>query len=373
MEVCIYEDRAVNLVGVKLLILSLERYEPSWAIRLFTPDAPVAFRAWVSRRANVRPDYNWVSGADGWNVKPKLLRRLVEEHGDCTLWLDSDLIVTGALGPMLANSAPETLIVAEEEPWQRFAGSLHRTSAWGLEPGRVIPTSVNSCVVRVSSHHQELLKDWEAMLARPDYKQMQQLPWNERPFTMIGDQDALCALAGSHKYFELQVGFLRQGRDVAHCFNEDGYTCTHRLSRAFRGLPPLLHAQGEKPWKQAQGRKLHLELSPYRYAALAYESELNPSERDWLHPNSYLGRLLHMAALGEPNLGGFIPAALRTGYRLSGRAVMGGVRAILRRPLAPRPAALTNEKEPFRFGAVARAGLTLTAGAPRSGERGNRL
>jgi hypothetical protein len=349
MEVCLYEDRAANLVGVKLLILSLARHEPHWTIRLFAPDAPAPFRAWASTRANVRPNYDPVAGADGWNVKPRLLRQLLEEGRDRLLWLDSDLIASAALPSILKNSSAETLIVAEEEPWQRFAGSLYRTPSWGLDRGRTVATSVNSCVVRVSHHHYELMKDWEELLARPDYQQMQQLPWHERPFTMIGDQDALCALVGSRKYSGLQVRFLRQGRDVAHCFNEDGYTCGDRLHHAFRGLPALLHAQGEKPWKQGAGRKLHLELSPYSYAAAVYANDLDPSERSWIYPHSRTGRLLSFTALGEPNLAGFIPAMLRTTYRRTGRTAMGLVRAILRRSIAPRLPGASEEKTSFRL------------------------
>ena len=44
-----------------------------------------------------------------------------------------------------------------------------RAAAWSLETGRILDEAVNTCVLRVTSAHQELLAQWKRMLQRPEY------------------------------------------------------------------------------------------------------------------------------------------------------------------------------------------------------------
>lgn len=316
--VIIYEDRPRDLVGVKLILASLARFEPSWHIRLIVPtDVQTEFHAF---NANVAVDRR-KRQATGWNVKPAVLIEALCEDDRPVLWLDSDLLLSAPISSMLAKFDPAHLVVAEEPRGGRNPGSQFRTSAWNLESGRHIKSGVNSCVLRVSHAHLPLLVAWSGLLADPHYLQAQDRPWHERPPWMMGDQDPLAALLGSTLFANIPIGFLRQGSDIAQCFNEDGFSVADRIAHAFRPLPPIVHAQGAvKPWHARSPRAVHLELSPYRWAAQPFANLLEPADREWMNLSSLLAKLLNTLALEDAALAGLAPALWRTLVRNAGRA-----------------------------------------------------
>jgi hypothetical protein len=64
--VCLYEDRPTDLVGLKLLILSLEQYSPDVPIYVFFPTATYAFRQWLAQHPQAQLQ-TLEASASGWN------------------------------------------------------------------------------------------------------------------------------------------------------------------------------------------------------------------------------------------------------------------------------------------------------------------
>jgi hypothetical protein len=144
----------------------------------------------------------------------------------------------------------------------------------------------------------------------------------------MSDQDALTALLGARDWTAIEIDLLKCGIDIAQCFQEDGYTVGQRMRNFSSGLPPFVHAQGEKPWRVEKGRHAYLELSPYRYVALEYADAL--PEKDWMIVKTIGGQALDGLFLGDPNLAGIVPAIRRTWERQVGWVVGGALRVALK-------------------------------------------
>jgi hypothetical protein len=161
----------------------------------------------------------------------------------------------------------------------------------------------------VDRTHIELLEVWKQLLESPAYLEAQASPWKSRPWHMKGDQDALTALLGSRRFADIRFKLLRNGRDIAHCFEADGYSFRARLAHAFRPLPQLLHAQGVKPWRAWHdgGKPLSLVLSPFVFEARSYSSQVD-DDMDWCKVAGVIPGLLQLLALGDPGLSGAMHA-----------------------------------------------------------------
>lgn len=314
MVVCAYEDRVSDLVGLKLLVLSLAQHCPGLPIHLFCPSATPEFCQWIEKYPQVQlrelPNLN----IKGWNVKPDILMYLLDEGHEQAIWIDSDIIVTKDFRPLLAHLTDDTLVVAQENCWESSKGSVERTKAWGLSHGRSLVDVACSCVIRVTPAHRRLLEAWKQYLADPVYLEAQ--PKWPRPFHLMGDQDVLTALLGSSEFADIKLHWLRRGVDIAQCFRADGYTVGERLANLFSGLPVFVHAQGPKPWRDkgkdgvATGVAVtYLELSPYCFAARPYSEQLN-EDTSWINIESTLGKVLHTLTFGNPSLQG-LPLALQ--------------------------------------------------------------
>ena len=73
MLVCLYEDRPNQVTGLKILLLSLERYCPTWPVRLQFPGIPDSFRAWLRRFSQVSLCEERLPSSGSYNVKPAVL------------------------------------------------------------------------------------------------------------------------------------------------------------------------------------------------------------------------------------------------------------------------------------------------------------
>jgi hypothetical protein len=319
---CGYEDRVRDLIGLKLLATSVHRHCPSLPLRLTAPQGPPGFREFFARFPNV----SWVSLANGqhrgWDVKPVVLLEALDAGASEAIWIDSDIIFNGDPRRLLASLGPTEILCAEERAWSAHDGGSERTRLWGLEVGRSVPRTMNSCVLRVTNAHRDLLRAWMDLLARPEYRQVQSMPVMERPFHMLGDQEALTALLGDKRFADVPIRYLRRGRDIAHCFAEDGYTLGDRLWNLGRGLPVLVHCPGSKVWDmEARRRLVHLDRSPFLWLARHYRDELG-DETGWMEP-------LHPRPWDRwfPNH----PNLLGLGIALSHQMRRIGVRSTLRR------------------------------------------
>src|SRR5207249_4169254 len=102
----------------------------------------------------------------------------------------------------------------------------------------------------------------------------QALPFERRPFHLASDQVLLTALLGNEEFGRLPFDSIRVGRHIAQCAGSSSYRPHHRLLDVVRGLPPLIHCIGRKPWESTpesgmEGFLLDLatDVSPYVLAA----------------------------------------------------------------------------------------------------------
>jgi hypothetical protein len=199
-----------------------------------------------------------------------LFQELNEERQEA-LWLDDDMIVTRALSSLVKQFPPDSLILAEE--WLR-AEAVPASHFWGLPAGRTIPV-VDNCFVRATQAHRPYLERYLQLARDPRYRAAQALPFERRPLHLLRDGWILIALLQSQEFSGVDFVCVRRGRDIAQCAGSSGYRLQDRLLDLFRGLPPLIHGVGRKPWEaaksQGSGQQFLLDLatdvSPYVLAA----------------------------------------------------------------------------------------------------------
>jgi hypothetical protein len=328
---CLAEDREWEEVGLRFAISSLLRACESARVVVYRPNPSQDFRRWLSSRPQAELVSEFPPGASSWNCKPHTLLPLLEAGADEAIWLDSDILVTRDPSFLFDGLAPDVLLGAEEFPTSPHPkGFAVRTRAWGLEPGRESPVTLNSCVVRVTRSHVPLLKRWHELLADPQYLAAQKMAGDERPFHLIGDQDLLNALLGSAPFSDFPIRFLRIGRDVIHCGGAVGYSMGRRMGDLFRRTPPFLHAIAGKPWYVFHPeyasrhsrwftwyRRLLQETSPYVAAARRMRADV-AMPCPWLDARSPLGWCMRMLGFGHSALLGF-PLTLAATAALTAR------------------------------------------------------
>lgn len=343
MIICIHEDRYEHIPGVKLAILSLLRHCPTLSMIVSFPHAPVPFRTWVESLSNVDLLDDPKLAGLGWNIKPVLLLRCLEEGHTDVVWIDADIIVNQDFRSRFSTFDEKTLVVAPEYYWGPQQGGNHRATTWGLKPGRSLSATANTGIVRVTPHHIELLQAWKYLLNHPAYITAQRQPAGDRPLAMIGDQEVLTALLGSEEFSAVPLEILQRGTDIAQCAGAAGYTPAERLKALFHTPPLFIHAIGGKPWMRshylagawkpeqplrerlrASYEYLHLELSPYVAAARHYQDKMGEAA-DWMNIHSIPGQFLHKVCLGNPALQGLPLACVEASARRL-RYVMGGDR-----------------------------------------------
>ena len=319
MLVCVYEDRPAALIGVKLLVLSLESQCPGLPIAVSCPLEDRAFGDWVRRHECVEFHEDPSMAGQGWNSKPVLLKKLLDDGHEEVIWIDSDVIVARDFRHLLRTRGQDEIVVGQEQYWGLHQGGTIRTRLWGLAPGRPLPWTANSGFVRVTPAHRSLLDAWLQLLSAPEYAEAQrQEPMHERPIHMQGDQDVLTALLAARDFADLPVAFLRRGRDIVQCIGPGGYAVHERLLNLWRGLPPLVHGIDPKPWQlptlaatnglKDQYHRVACELSPYAWVAQRHIEALG-EPLPGVEVRTLAGRILDAAAFGNPTARG-IPLAL---------------------------------------------------------------
>lgn len=315
IPVCLFEDREECILGVKLLVLSAQSHEPNWHFHAFIRNFRQEDQEWLSAQPNVTLRTEIPTDQKGWNVKPSLLHQLLTETGGPILWCDSDIILAAPVSGILDQLDESIFVATEEYGWGRKKGSKLRTAGWDLVEARPLAKTVNSCFMRMNRSHLPLLSAWETLLLNPNYVKAQEGGWDQRPLHLMGDQDVLTALLASPEHAYVPVHLLKSGRDIAQCFEEDGYTVQDRLMNfIMHRVPPLIHAQGGKPWKKGQ-RASYQQLSPYNKVAAPYlVSEKLPDQ--WTNADSEFEKKMEKWFANDPNLCGLIPALARTMRRV---------------------------------------------------------
>jgi hypothetical protein len=322
--VCLYEDRPNQVTGLKILLLSLERYCPTWRVRLRLPCVTDSFRAWLERFPQVSLQEEGLPSSGSYNVKPWVLLDGLDTGAESCLWLDTDVFVNGSL--RFITELPLETIVVTQDPWEYPDGSTHRCDTWGLAAGRSLPGPLNTAAVRVTQSHKEFLKAWQRLVSIEEYLGQQAKPAAQRNGHMLGDQDALSALLASKEFCSIPVRRLQHSVEILQHHGAGAYGPRQRWSNLIHGMPPLIHAMGTvKPWKMPERPRLlasprdyyertYLELSPYAHFARQYRLLLN-EEAGWLDVRTVPGVLGTLAAFNWPALKGLVQATLHRARR----------------------------------------------------------
>lgn len=346
--VCIAENRASCEPALRLLVASLARHSPDCRVRLFAPSATPDFTVWLAGYPQVGLSIEpFAGGWDKYEVKPKALLAVLREGAASAVWIDSDIVVTSDFRGLLRGLAQDEIVVTEEALSALDPGVSENaapTRGWRLPVGRILPIAPNSGVVRVTPAHVPLLEAWRTLLESAEYRDAQALPWAQRPVHCFGDQEVLAALLCSADYADVPVRMLRRGRDIVQYFGTAGFTVRDRLRSLWRGLPPLVHSQGYRPWWPQTAwegpgfLRLYYELSPY--TVLAQRNAAVLADRGWLRAPSRAARMLRLAGLRSPALTGLPLAAIADMRRLvvAARARLGMLRPAAVSPTARVPA-----------------------------------
>jgi hypothetical protein len=318
---------------VKLAILSLRQCCPALSIVVSCPSAPPSFIEWLSRIPRVTLAQYPETQNCLWNAKPTVLLRLLKEGYPEVIWVDSDIIAHRDVLTPLTELSARSFGATQETYYGHMQGGTARTIAWGLKPGREMPCTVNSGVLRVTPEHVELLTAWEQLLGHPLYRRAQALQWFRRPLHMLSDQEVLTGLLGAQEFSGIPLVLLRRGIDIAQCMGPSGFTPRERITALHKGLPGLIHSMGSKPWMKAPQPPpfelsapslrryydyLHLELTPYVSVARRYAQYLD-EDLQWMESSSRAARFMAAATLSTPTLQEFplslIDATGRTSRR----------------------------------------------------------
>ena len=314
MRVVTYEDRPGEVIGLKLLLLSLHKHCPEVAVDVFVPRVDAAFERWIARVDNAHLHGMEHAVRRGFNVKPGLLQRVLEQGASEALWMDSDVMVVRDFRQWLHAAPSSSLVVAEDRFGAPWRGRSSYARAWGFRVGREMPRQLNACVIRVLPTHIPLLRAWDDLLGHRTYLAAQEIHWSERPSHVFGDQEVLSALLESREFSGIPLSFLRKGRDIVHCFEHQGYPAHQMIANVVTGNRPLfVHAQGAKPWLGDGPPLGYLDTSTYTLLARLYASELE-EESSWREPRSRVSRILCRLFRDDPWSSG-IPVALATELR----------------------------------------------------------
>ncbi len=327
LTLCMAEDRLED-TSLRLALLSLRAQCPDVPLTLFRPEASAEFRMWLRGFPQVTLVDARLPGATTWNCKPHVLLALLDQGCEEVVWLDSDLAFARPFTYLFDGLSADTLAVAEDMRFAVPRGTLARTSAWQLPVGKIYPTTINSCVLRVTPRHRPLLARWCELMATPQYQAAQAQPYWNRPLHLRGDQELLNALLGSQEFAHVPVHFLQGGRDLIHCSGRGrSYSTRERLRGLFSPIAPILHNLSalkawqvlddspEKKPKNAFTERLFLEISPYLTLARRYEADLAP-QTAWLHYRSALGSLLRALGCGHYALPGLPLIAALSVWRI---------------------------------------------------------
>lgn len=321
LRVCSYEDRAEAMDSLILMGESLCAADPDISLHLTVPEAPDSVRAWARSRPQVVLSTTQPAGATGWDVKPSLLLQELSEGRQEVLWLDSDIIVTAPVSRILLDFPRDSLLFAEEWTWSKLSVSHF----WGLRSVRPV-VLFNNCFIRATQFHRPLLERWRQMTHDPRYREAQALPFERRPIQALHDGWLLIALLESEDFCHVNFDCIRRGRHIAQCAGPSGYRPHHRLLDLFRGLPPLIHGLGRKPWDSTRGWSsvqqflldLATDVSPYVLAGRRVARSLD-MHNEWLDARTSLGALLRGLTAGHPGMAGLPLAIPQATFRKVGQ------------------------------------------------------
>jgi len=327
LRVCSYEDRPEAMDGVILMGESLCRVDPEVSLHLTLPDAPASVRAWAESRPQVVLSAARPEGVSGWDVKPWLLLEELDSGWPEAIWIDTDMIVTRSISALLDEFPSDSLVVTEE--WNQPC-VIPVCQAWGIPSVRPI-RPINACFIRVTQEHRALVARYLQLVQDPRYRAAQALPFERRPLHLLHDSWAVTALLESEEFSHVSYERLRLGRHIAQCAGSSGYRPHHRILDLFRGLPPLIHCIGRKPWVSGNGRgrmnrhliDLATDVSPYVLASRRVAKDLGISP-SWLGARTRMGSLLRGVTGYHPAMAGLPLSILHAFHMIVNQTLKSG-------------------------------------------------
>lgn len=320
IRVVTYEDRPNASIGVELLALSLLRHAPELSLEVHSPLEE------VGKRLADLPNVYWVLTDDligqGWNTKPTVILRALEKS-ERVFWLDTDVIISGPLKPLLARIPPGTVAVGTEYPDPKGFGSRARAMGQGLTAARSLPHSVNSGTLSLDRSHRTLLRFWRDAVNQDAYLEAQNCPAQTREIAFGGDQDVLWAALVSEQFVAIPVHHFRLGHELILQEGANRFHVRDRLIVLRGARPSLVHMLGQyKPWdflcddKKPQTfreymHRMIFETSPYFFEAVKYTDYMESLKtRDG---ETFTARAIKFVVPNSPALQGFIFALIAWG------------------------------------------------------------
>ena len=150
MLVVVHDDRREAQAGIKALVLSLRAHCATVPIMISCPEPDEPFVDWLHSQSLVSLHRDTSLQNMGWNVKPRLLLHFLDQGYPEVVWFDSDVILTRDFSSRFAGVSKQELLISEEFYWGVFNGGTIRTELWGLRPGRHLPFTLNSGIIRFS-------------------------------------------------------------------------------------------------------------------------------------------------------------------------------------------------------------------------------
>jgi len=301
------------MVGVKLLILSLEEHIDDYSLHLcLPPEFANQLEDWVSRHSQSVRIHRFAPQTDGWSVKAEVLLYLLQEEPE-VIWLDTDLIALRNPSHLFENYSDATLVTAQEF-YSSFDPDSGYASAWGFSQERNLEAEVNTCVLRVTRDHIRLLKRWHSMLSSDKYTEVQARKFSERSRALCGDQPLLEALlvSDADSFSSIPVRHIRTGKDLIHDHRHFySYKLVDRLANGFGfQSPTFVHCISFRPWMN-DFRSLDgiewthgLQLKPYIQISKKYRDMIEEDVSSWMDYHTTYGRICQMATLYNPHLQG---------------------------------------------------------------------
>lgn len=307
---CSFEDRSENVVGLKLLALSLERHCPDFVLHVLMAQDDEGLNDWFRRHCPHAVLEPFDQVGRGWGVKPAVLINVLGRVApdEPVVWMDADIIVTADITAAMSDPSPEVIVV-QQDIRRPFVADSGRAGVWGWAETRSLAMGVNTGTVRVTSRHKQLLAFWDKAMKQPPYLQAQTMG-DDRPDHLRSDQDVLEGILVSNVVGgdRFPLSWLVTGRDQIHDVFHWSHTPRERLAAlAGRHEILLVHALAHKPWAPSPGREVPDDvLRPYVQAARSYVADLEEPDLGWLRPQTAkqriwtygTGRNIHLAGYG---------------------------------------------------------------------------
>ena len=248
--------------------------------------------------------------------------QLLDAGFDEVIWIDSDVFVTRDIRPLF-HALDEAVFVATEASCaldrNDHDGAGRRAQLWQFSVGRVLPTALNSGILRVTRRHYPLMKRWWELLQSDEYQGCQQKEWMKRPIHMQGDQDVLTALLTSTEFAHIPLKVLRRSKHIVQFDGVWGYTTAERLRNLLGDGPTFIHSMGSKPWvvrwesERRNGlgeyfKMVYLDVSPYTLSSAKFKEDL-ACDTNWMCAHYKFSAILRSLAMQHPALTG-LPMAV---------------------------------------------------------------